>query len=197
MKRVLDLTISVTGLILALPFLIIISFFIYLDIGKPIFFKQNRIGYKGRVFTIYKFRTMRSQQGYPEGHDEVHRLTRFTSFLRSSSLDEIPTLFNVLKGDMSLVGPRPLLDSYRNEYTEEQFRRHEVMPGVTGWAQVNGRNNITWEEKFKLDLWYVDHKSFFIDLKILIITLKKILKREGVNQSEFHTMERFRKIKDE
>ena len=192
MKRLIDFVISFLGIISLLPFFLIISILIYLDLGRPLIFKQPRIGYKGKVFHIYKFRTMKHYDEKFE-QNEILRLTPITSFLRNLSLDELPTLFNVLIGDMSLVGPRPLLEEYREEYTENQFRRHDVMPGVTGWAQINGRNNISWEEKFNYDLWYVDNTSFFVDIKIIFLTIFKIFKREGVNQSNLHTMERFRR----
>ncbi len=162
-------------------------------IGSPIFFCQLRPGLHGRPFNIYKFRTMtdeRDKDGklLPDGD----RLTRLGRFLRKSSLDELPELFNVIKGDISIVGPRPLLMQYLGRYTTEQARRHEVKPGITGWAQVNGRNAITWQHKFKLDVWYVDHLSFWLDLKIIALTTWNILRREGINQPGQATAEEFK-----
>jgi len=194
MKRLIDLIFSISGLILLLPLLIIVSVLIYFNLGSPIIFEQSRIGHQGKVFNIFKFRTMKLEENYSE-QKEILRLTPLTSFLRSVSLDELPTLFNVLLGSMSIVGPRPLLEEYREEYTEEQFRRHNVMPGVTGWAQINGRNNLSWEEKFEYDLWYVDNASILLDMKIILLTIYKTFIREGVNQSDIHTMERFRRDK--
>ena len=163
-----------------------------LKLGSPVLFRQRRPGLHGKPFTIYKFRTMtdaRDAQG--KLLPDAERLTPFGRFLRSASLDELPELFNVLKGDMSLVGPRPLLMQYLDRYTPEQMRRHEVKPGITGWAQVNGRNAITWEQKFALDVWYVDNKSLGLDGKIILLTLWKILKREGISQPGQATMEEF------
>ena len=161
-------------------------------LGSPILFKQQRPGLHGKPFYLYKFRTMtdeRDENG--ELLPDHLRLTPFGQFLRKYSLDELPQLFNVLKGDISLVGPRPLLMEYLELYTPEQARRHEVKPGITGWAQVNGRNAISWEEKFKLDVWYVDNRTFWLDIKILFLTVIKVLKKEGINQSEYVTMEKF------
>jgi len=160
--------------------------------GSPVFFRQRRPGLHGEPFTICKFRTMtdvRDAQGNLLPDEQ--RLTPFGRFLRCTSLDELPELFNVLKGDMSLVGPRPLLMRYLDRYTPEQMRRHEVRPGITGWAQVNGRNALTWEQKFALDVWYVDHQSLWLDLKIIVLTVWKILKREGISQPGQATMEEF------
>lgn len=161
--------------------------------GRRVLFVQKRPGLHGRPFALFKFRTMtyaRDEQGNLLTDRE--RLSRLGRFLRSTSLDELPELFNVIKGDMSLVGPRPLLIQYLDRYTPEQARRHEVKPGITGWAQVNGRNALTWEEKFKLDIWYVDHMSFWLDLKIIAMTILKILKREGISQPGHMTMEEFK-----
>jgi len=161
-------------------------------LGKNIFFCQQRPGLKGRPFTIYKFRTMNNCcDAAGRMLPDSERLTNFGRFLRNSSLDELPELFNVLKGEMSIVGPRPLLMQYLDRYSSDQMRRHDVKPGLTGWAQVNGRNAISWEEKFNLDVWYVDHQSFKLDLKILAITTLKVLKREGINQPSQATMEEF------
>ena len=175
------------------PLLLTIALLIRLKMGRPVFFGQTRTGLKGQPFTLYKFRTMIDRR---EKHGQLlpdaERLTPFGRILRVSSLDELPELWNVLKGEMSLVGPRPLLMEYLERYTPEQARRHQVKPGITGWAQVNGRNTISWEEKFKLDLWYVDHCSLRIDLKVLFLTIWKTIKREGINQSDQATMEEFR-----
>jgi len=192
-KRALDILVAIPAIILLLPIYGIISFLVLISLGVPIFFQQKRPGINGQPFQIYKFRTMtdaRDEQG--NLLPDAERLTPFGQFLRRTSLDELPELWNVLKGDMSLVGPRPLLMQYLDRYTPEQARRHEVKPGITGWAQIHGRNALTWEEKFKLDVWYVDHMSFWLDIKILIITLWKILKREGINQPGQATMEEFK-----
>lgn len=161
--------------------------------GSPIIFKQKRPGLNGRIFEIYKFRTMKNSTDKAGNLLPNHkRITKLGKTLRKLSLDELPQLFNVLKGDISLVGPRPLLIEYLDLYTKKQARRHEVRPGITGWAQVNGRNAITWEEKFKYDVWYVDNQSIWLDLKILIMTALKVIKSDGVNKSEEVTMERFK-----
>lgn len=174
------------------PILVILSINIYLNIGRPILFRPWRPGFRGRAFRLYKFRTMVEVRDDDNNLlPDALRLTPFGRFLRSMSLDELPTLWNVLKGDMSLVGPRPLLMQYLDRYTPKQARRHEVKPGITGWAQVNGRNALTWEERFKLDVWYVDHVSFWLDLKILAVTLWKVIKREGINQEGQATMSEF------
>jgi sugar transferase EpsL len=161
-------------------------------LGAPVIFKQQRPGLHGRPYLMYKFRTMQNASG-KEGNPlpDEQRLTALGSFLRKTSLDELPELFNVLQGNMSLVGPRPLLMEYLPRYTREQARRHEVKPGITGWAQVNGRNAISWEKKFELDVWYVDNRSIMLDLKILWMTLIRVVKREGVNQEGHVTMEKF------
>ncbi len=192
-KRVFDLIVVVPGIIIASPLLIVIAILTKMFLGSPVLFHQQRPGIDGKPFNLFKFRTMAETRG-PEGElltDEA-RLARFGRFLRSTSLDELPELFNVLKGDMSLVGPRPLLTRYLGRYTPEQARRHDVKPGITGWAQVNGRNALTWDEKFKLDVWYVDHRSFWLDLKIIALTLWKIVKREGISHPGQATMEEFR-----
>jgi len=160
--------------------------------GRPILFRQVRPGYQGQPFTLYKFRTMTdARDAAGRLLSDEQRLTRFGRFLRATSLDELPELFNVLRGEMSLVGPRPLLMQYLERYTPEQARRHEVYPGITGWAQVNGRNALTWEDKFRLDVWYVDHWSLALDVKILLITLWKVLRREGISQPGHVTAEEF------
>jgi sugar transferase EpsL len=191
-KRFFDLVLAIPGFLLISPILIAIAIIVRIKLGSPILFRQVRPGLKGKPFTIYKYRTM-TDAGDKNGvllPDNV-RLTEFGKFLRATSLDELPELFNVLKGDMSIVGPRPLLTQYLYRYTPEQARRHEVKPGITGWAQVNGRNAIAWKEKFKFDVWYVDNCSFTLDLKITAMTIKKVFKREGITQKGQATMEEF------
>ncbi len=182
LKQFIDLLVSLILLILLSPVMLVIALLVRIKLGKPVLFSQERPGLHGRLFRLYKFRTMRDLRG-ADGRllPDEERLTKFGRFLRASSLDELPELFNVLKGEMSLVGPRPLLVAYLARYTPEQARRHEVLPGITGWAQVNGRNALSWEAKFKLDVWYVDNQSFWLDLKILFLTLWKALKREGIS----------------
>lgn len=192
-KRVVDVVFSIIALVISLPIICLISGLIYLTMGRPIFFKQVRPGLHGKPFVIYKFRTMldwRDQTG--KMLPDERRLTSFGRWLRSTSLDELPVLFNVLKGDMSLVGPRPLLMEYLNRYTPEQARRHEVKPGITGWAQINGRNAISWEEKFALDLWYVDNWNFLLDFKIIFLTILKVLKHDGISADGHATMPEFK-----
>ena len=191
-KRAIDFTCAALGLIVLSPLLLAMAAIVRLTIGSPVFFRQKRPGLGGKAFWIYKFRTMlnRTDAGgkpLPDGE----RMTRFGSFLRRSSLDELPELYNVLRGDMSLVGPRPLLMQYLDRYTADQSRRHEVRPGVTGWAQVNGRNAITWEEKFALDVWYVDHYGLWLDLRILFMTVLKVFRREGISADSHATMPEF------
>ena len=183
MKRFFDISLTLFVLILLLPFMLLIAILVRAIHGVPILFRQKRPGKRGRLFAIYKFRTMadkRDRRGtlLPD----AKRLTNLGRFLRNTSLDELPELLNVLNGDMSLVGPRPLLMQYIDRYTPEQARRHEVKPGITGWAQINGRNALTWEEKFKLDVWYVDNRSFWLDFKILARTIGKVIQREGISQ---------------
>jgi sugar transferase EpsL len=182
-KRVFDLLISAAGLILASPFLLIISIAILAAYGLPVLFRQKRPGYLGKPFTIYKFRTMADKYD-SKGNllPDVERLTWFGKELRTLSIDELPELLNVIKGEMSIVGPRPLLMQYLQRYSPEQARRHNVLPGMTGWAQINGRNAITWEDKFRYDVWYVDHWTFWLDMKIIALTFWKVLIREGINQ---------------
>jgi sugar transferase EpsL len=192
-KRSFDILICVLALLLLSPILILAALLVRFQLGSPILFKQLRPGLHGRPFAIYKFRTMtdaRDANGCLLS--DAVRLTKLGRFLRATSIDELPEVFNVLKGDMSLIGPRPLLMQYLDRYTPEQARRHEVRPGITGWAQVNGRNAITWEEKFKLDVWYVDNQSLWLDIKIFFMTIWKIFKREGINQQGQATMEEFR-----
>ena len=193
MKRLFDLISSFIGLLFLLPVIVLIVLLVRLKIGSPIFFKQARPGLNGNLFNMYKLRSMTSECD-KDGNllsDEV-RLTKFGKFLRSTSLDELPGLWNVLKGDMSLVGPRPLLVEYLPLYSEKQSRRHEVRPGITGWAQVNGRNAISWDEKFDLDVWYVDNQSIWLDIKILWMTVKKVIVRDGISQSNHVTMDKFK-----
>lgn len=192
MKRLFDLMLSALGLLsLALP-LLVLMWMVRRKLGNPVFFRQMRPGMHGKPFEMIKLRTMRDEYG-PDGQllSDAVRLTPFGRFLRASSLDELPELWNVLKGDMSLVGPRPLLMEYLPLYTPEQARRHAVRPGITGWAQVNGRNAISWEDKFKLDVWYVDHRSLWLDIKILWLTVKKVLMRDGISAEGEATMSRF------
>lgn len=192
MKRLLDIVVALAGLaVLAAPFLVI-ALAVRISMGSPVFFRQVRPGMHGQPFRIVKFRTMTDAVGRDGGPLPDHvRMTAVGRFLRSTSLDELPELWNVLTGDMSLVGPRPLLMEYLPLYTPEQSRRHEVRPGLTGWAQVNGRNALSWEEKFRLDVWYVDNRSLRLDLKILWMTAAKVLSREGISAPGEATMPRF------
>lgn len=191
-KRAIDVVVSTLALILLSPLLSGIAWLVRVKLGSPVLFRQQRPGQHGRPFTIYKFRTMTdARDGQGNLLPDADRLTPFGQFLRSTSLDALPELINVVKGEMSLVGPRPLLMRYLERYTPEQMRRHEVKPGITGWAQVNGRNTLTWEQKFALDVWYVDHQSFWLDLKIILLTVWKVLKREGINRPGQATMEEF------
>lgn len=192
-KRILDLIIAIIGLILLLPIFFILMVLIKINLGSPIIYKQPRPGLDKKVFNIYKFRTMTEEKN-KKGvlFSDKERLTEFGKFLRSTSLDELPGLWNVLIGDMSLVGPRPLLLEYLSLYSPEQARRHEVRSGITGWAQVNGRNAISWNEKFQMDVWYVDNQSLILDIKILCLTLMKVIKRDGISHNNHTTMEKFR-----
>lgn len=191
-KRIFDLLVSIFLLILAMPLLLIIYLLIYLKLGRPCLFKQERPGYLGKIFTIYKFRTMKDayDQNGKLLPDEA-RMTALGSFLRKMSLDELPELLNVIKGEMSLVGPRPLLVEYLPHYTHEQARRHLVKPGITGWAQIKGRNAISWDEKFKLDVWYVNKLNFLLDLKIILLTFYVTFRREGIQAEGHVTMPKF------
>jgi len=192
MKRLLDIVAALLGLILLSPLLLTIALAIRVSMGPGVLFRQERPGRAGAVFTMYKFRTMRDQRDASgEMLPDEQRLTSLGSFLRRTSLDELPELFNVLRGDMSLVGPRPLLVEYLELYTPEQARRHEVRPGITGWAQVNGRNALSWEQKFEYDLWYVENRSLLLDLKILLMTLVAVFRREGISQKGHATAARF------
>lgn len=191
-KRIFDIVVAAFGLILASPILLVTAVLVAFFHGTPVLFRQQRPGYKGRLFNIYKFRTMSNARDKAGNLlPDAERLTPLGRFLRSSSLDELPELFNILQGEMSLVGPRPLLTQYLPRYSPEQARRHDAMPGITGWAQINGRNALTWEEKFKLDIWYVDHWSFWLDIKILFLTIWKVFKREGISQPGHATAEEF------
>ena len=192
MKRFFDFIVALSVLIILLPIIIFVAALIRIKLGSPILFTQRRPGLNGKVFKMMKFRSMLDgKDKYDNLLPDDERMTQFGSFLRSTSLDELPGLFNVLKGDMSLVGPRPLLVQYLPLYNTEQARRHNVRPGITGWAQVNGRNAISWEQKFKLDVWYVDNQSFFFDLKILFLTVKKVFVREGISADGEATMSLF------
>jgi len=192
LKRCFDFVVALAGIVVLSPLLLIIVALVRWRLGSPVLFRQQRPGLGGRPFTLVKFRTMtdaRAADG--AAAPDAQRLTAFGRFLRSTSLDELPELYNVLVGDMSLVGPRPLLMEYLPLYNAHQRRRHEVRPGITGWAQVNGRNAITWERKFDLDVWYVDNASFLLDLKILWLTLWRVLRREGISAADSATAERF------
>ncbi len=192
-KRLLDVFISLTALILLSPLLGIITLLIRWKLGSPVFFRQTRPGLNGKPFKIVKFRTMHNVMGANKKPlPDAARMTRLGRFLRITSLDELPELWNVLRGDMSFVGPRPLLMEYLPLYSKEQSRRHEVRPGITGWAQINGRNTVSWNDKFKLDVWYVDNCSLWLDMKILLLTLKKVLMREGISAEGEATTKTFR-----
>jgi len=197
-KRIFDILASAFGLLLLSPVILIVAWQISRKLGSPVFFRQTRPGLHGKPFEMVKFRTMRDaydENGKPLPDSE--RITPFGRFLRSTSLDELPELWNVLKGDMSVVGPRPLRMDYLPLYNKHQARRHEVRPGVTGWAQINGRNSISWEEKFDLDVWYVDNQSLLLDIKIVFLTVKKVLVREGIDSQEDVLMSRFTGSKGE
>jgi sugar transferase EpsL len=193
MKRLMDVTVAAAVTVVLSPLLAAAALGLCIFGGRPVLFRQERPGLHGRPFTLLKFRTMRDATG-PDGRPlpDAERLTRFGRMLRASSIDELPTLWNVLRGDMSLVGPRPLLMEYLPLYTDTQRRRHAVRPGITGWAQVNGRNALSWDEKFRLDLWYVENRSNLLDLRILALTLLKVFRREGITQPGHATMEPFR-----
>lgn len=204
-KRITDIVLSSIGLLLLSPILIIVAIAIKIDSRGPIIFKQDRVGKDGKIFSMYKFRSMvvnaEELKQQLQSQNEMSgpmfkikndpRITKIGRFIRKTSIDELPQLLNVIKGDMSLVGPRPLLVDYLQYYNDEQIKRHNVLPGLTGWAQINGRNSITWSEKFKLDVWYVDNWSLWLDIKIFFLTFWKVIKREGINQSESVTMEYF------
>jgi sugar transferase EpsL len=191
-KRLFDLVFALLALIILSPVIFVTAILVRVLIGTPILFAQKRPGYRGVPFHIYKFRTMTDRVGARgEALPDAERLTRFGKILRALSLDELPELVNILRGEMSFVGPRPLLMEYLPRYSPEQARRHDVVPGLTGWAQVNGRNTISWEDKFKYDVWYVDHWSFWLDIKIILITVLKVIKREGISQEGHATAEYF------
>ena len=191
-KRIIDVVVSTLMAIIALPVLLAVSISVWASLGRPVLFTQPRPGLHGRIFQCRKFRTMTDERD-AEGNllPDEKRLTTLGLWLRRSSIDELPQLWNVVKGDMSLIGPRPLLVEYLPLYSSEQSRRHETRPGITGWAQVNGRNGLSWDEKFTLDVWYVDHQGFWLDLRILLMTLVKVFQTESINQRGQATMERF------
>lgn len=196
-KRLLDVTVAGIALLCLLPLLLLLALAVRLALGKPVLFRQRRPGLGGRPFLLIKFRTMRDAvDGDGRSLRDEERLTAFGRFLRSTSLDELPELWNVLRGDMSLVGPRPLLMHYLERYTPEQARRHEVRPGLTGWAQINGRNALGWEEKFRLDVWYVDNRSLWLDIRIIVRTIGKILGRHGISAEGAATMPEFMGAQD-
>jgi sugar transferase EpsL len=192
-KRLFDFIVTLAAILLLGPIIIVIALLIKIGMGDPVFFRQERPGLHGKLFSICKFRTMSNECG-EDGSllADSKRITKLGAFMRKWSFDEMPQLFNILKGEMSLVGPRPLLVEYLSLYTPYQARRHEVKPGITGWAQVNGRNALSWDARFRLDVWYVDNQSFMLDMKILLMTIWKILKREGINQPGQATMEKFK-----
>ncbi len=192
-KRLFDFTVSFSFLFLFFPIILAVALVVRLKLGSPVLYRQIRPGYKGKPFQLVKFRSM-THAVDTEGNElsDCQRLTPFGKMLRASSLDELPELWNVLKGDMSLVGPRPLLMEYLPLYSKEQMRRHDVLPGITGWAQINGRNALSWEDKFSLDLWYVENRSFWLDIKILFLTIKKVAVKDGIHSADSVTMEKFR-----
>lgn len=191
-KRIFDLFFTLVGLIIISPLILIIALLVRVLHGKPVLFSQLRGGYRSAPFTVFKFRTMSDDRDAQGGLlPDEQRLTGLGHFLRATSLDELPELINVVRGEMSLVGPRPFFYHYVDRYTPEQARRHDVLPGITGWAQINGRNVLTWEDKFRLDVWYVDHWSFWLDIKILLLTLWKVINREGISQPGHATAEEF------
>jgi sugar transferase EpsL len=192
MKRLVDLSVSLVLLVLLAPIMALIALGVLLDVGAPVLFRQRRPGFHGQPFDIVKFRTMRDLRASDgKALSDAERLTRFGRWLRATSLDELPELWNVVRGDMSLVGPRPLLMHYLPLYSPEQMRRHEVRPGLTGWAQVNGRNALTWQEKFRYDVWYVENRSFLVDLRILWLTALSVFRRHGISHEDSATMPEF------
>jgi len=191
-KRLFDLALTIPGLILLTPLLVAVVLIIWIIDGAPVSFRQERPGYRGRIFKVIKFRTMKDLRDDQNVLlSDERRVSRLGQFLRGASLDELPELFNVLAGEMSLVGPRPLLVCYLERYNQEQARRHDVLPGITGWAQINGRNALSWKEKFSLDVWYVDHWSLVLDTKILLLTIWKVIRREGISPPDQMTAEEF------
>ena len=196
-KRIFDLVLTVPGLVILSPLLLVTALFILVRKGSPVLFRQTRPGYKGKLFVIYKFRSMTNDvDAGGELLSDRKRISRLGKFLRSTSIDELPELFNILRGEMSLVGPRPLLVEYLDRYNEEQMHRHDVLPGMTGWAQINGRNLMDWTDKFRYDVWYVENWSLWLDVKILALTVWKILKREGINQEGHATAPVFKGTED-
>ena len=196
-KRLLDLVLSAVALLLLSPVILVVAILVRCNLGAPVIFCQERPGKDEEIFKLYKFRSMTDAcDAYGQLLPDELRLTRFGRFLRSTSLDELPELWNIFKGDMSIVGPRPLLVKYLPLYNEEQRHRHDVTPGLTGWAQVHGRNLCSWEEKFDYDIWYVDHVSFILDLQIIFLTVKSVLKREGISSEDSATMEEFTGTKE-
>ena len=191
-KRIIDIVLCIVAMVVLLPILIILAVIVYTRLGSPILFTQERVGKNGKIFKIIKFRTMiNSKNESGELLTDQERLTPIGMALRSTSLDELPELLNVIKGDMSLVGPRPLLVEYITKYNERQFKRHDVFPGITGWAQINGRNSISWNEKFELDVWYVENWSLWLDVKIFVMTLYKVIRRDGINEEGEVTVKYF------
>lgn len=197
-KRVIDFTVALTALIILSPLMLIVALLIKLNRDGPVLFKQKRPGLGGKIFTVYKFRTMSVKTHDEQGRElsDFERMSKIGNLLRKTSVDELPQFINILKGDMSFIGPRPLLTEYLELYTPEQMRRHEVRPGISGWAQVNGRNTITWEEKFMLDVEYVDNMSFGMDIKIFVRTILNVLKQDGINSDDANTMEKFQGTKN-
>ena len=197
-KRVMDFTVALTALIILSPLMLIVALLIKLNRDGPVLFKQKRPGLGGKIFTVYKFRTMSVKTHDEQGRElsDFERMSKIGNLLRKTSVDELPQFINILKGDMSFIGPRPLLTEYLELYTPEQMRRHEVRPGISGWAQVNGRNTITWEEKFMLDVEYVDNMSFGMDIKIFVRTILNVLKQDGINSDAANTMEKFQGTKN-
>jgi len=196
-KRILDFVLSIIIMLVCLPVMLIVGLIIFLTEGRPIFFFHERPGKDGQPFKLIKFRSMRNARD-AEGNllPDGERITNFGNFIRKTSIDELPEFINVLRGEMSLVGPRPLLMQYVDRYSPQQFRRHEVLPGITGWAQVNGRNAISWNEKFMLDIWYIDHWSVWLDIKILLLTVWKVISGEGISQPGRATMDEFKGNED-
>jgi sugar transferase EpsL len=191
-KRILDVILALVFLFVSFPLIMVIGFSVLLNMGMPIFFAQPRPGYRNKIFNIYKFRTMRDiEKGESPFLSDAKRMTSFGRFMRMMSLDELPELFNVLIGDMSIVGPRPLLVQYLSRYSQKQLRRHEVKPGITGWAQINGRNALSWQDRLGLDIWYVDNRSILLDIKIICLTAYKVIKRQGINQPGQATCKEF------
>ncbi len=198
-KRGMDFTVALTALIILSPLMLIVALLIKINRDGPVLFKQERPGLNGKIFKVYKFRTMSVKTHDEQGNEltDFERMSKIGSLLRKTSVDELPQFINILKGDMSFIGPRPLLTEYLELYTPEQMRRHEVRPGISGWAQVNGRNTITWEEKFSFDVEYVDRISFIMDVKIFVKTILNVLKQDGINSDDANTMEKFRGTKTE